>query len=1341
MAAIARAVWGMRMAAKDGRAPTGAGRAEIARLESRIAELGRANAELRRQVEEARTGSPPAVLGDVYRRIVETTSQGYWLISPELRTVDANRAFCEMLGYTKEEMLGRSILDYYDEENRRILLESVGNMGGRGRRTYEVALLRQSGEPLHCLFNVATLFDEEGRIQASFALVTDITDRKRTEEALRESERQTSDIIEFLPDATFVIDASGRVILWNRAMEEMTGIKAEDMLGKGDYEYALPFYGEKRPILIDYALLPDEVLQRDYKVIRREKNFIAVETMLPVGERYVFGAASPIYDRNGRVAGAIESIRDLTVRWRAEVALSESQKRMEAIIDFLPDATFVIDAEGRVISWNRAVEEMTGIKAADIVGKGDYEYALPFYGERRPLLADIVLSSRLAMPQNYGLIHQDQGFLSAETLAPSLPGGGRWVFAAAAPIYNIEGEVVGSIESVRDVTARKQAQDALQESEARFRTLMEQSPVATQVFSLDGTLVDANKAAEELFGYSTPALLGRYNVLTDEQMRRTGALALIERALAGESVPASEFELATAASFGGADRRLWVKSHFYLVRDGQGDPRNFVILHEDVSVLRRYQQHLEDMIAERTAELRQAKAQAEDATRAKSEFLANMSHEIRTPMNAIMGFASLALKTELTQKQRDYLSKIDTASRALLGLVNDILDFSKIEAGKLELEATTFRLDEVMNNIATMVSNQAARKGIELLNALAPDVPVDLVGDPLRLGQVLLNLVNNAVKFTEMGHVLLRGELVEPSGESCTIRFSVRDTGIGMTEEQVARLFSAFTQADSSTTRKYGGSGLGLAISQRLVELMGGLITVESMPGSGSTFSFTLSFPRQAAERDPRRESRGGLAGLKALVVDDNELARDILLEQLEPFGITANAAASAEAAMRELASALPDPYDVVFMDWQMPGIDGVAAAREIRDGLGLPRPPVVIIVTAFGREEVMEQAKEAGISGFLIKPVNQSLLFETLMQVLGGDGALREPPSAEGSAGLPDLAGVRVLLVEDAPMNQQVACEMLAGSGVAVDIAENGQLAVQAASIGRYDLVLMDVQMPVMGGYEATRLIRALPGKADLPIVAMTAHAMRGAREECLAAGMNDYVTKPIDPQRLFAVMVQWLGRDTPATREEGYIKAVDPSGSGEESVLDMPGLDTVAALRRIGGNRKLYLDLLEMFRTSYAAAAGEVRRLVAAGDFEGAERLAHTVKGVAGNIGADGVAEAARDAETACRERRLPQLEAFLPRLAAEIAQVIRSLDVQGTGARRDAAAAQGASDPSPLLLELEGQVRDQNLAACDTFERLEGLVAPGEPALERLKQCLDAFDFRAALDAITALRERIG
>ena len=1330
------------MAATDGRAPKGADKAEIERLEKRIAELGRSHAELRRQLEEKeRAGSPSPGQGDVYRRIVETTSQGYWLISPDLRTVDANRAFCEMLGYTKEEMLGKSILDYYDEENRRILLESVRNMGDRERGSYEVALLRKNGQPLHCLFNVATLFDEEGRIEGSFALVTDITDRKRTEEALRESERQTSDIIEFLPDATFVIDASGRVISWNRAMEEMTGIKAEDMVGKGDYEYALPFYGEKRPILIDYALLPDEVLQRDYKVIRREKNFIAVETMLPLVGRYVFGAASPIYDRNGSVVGAIESIRDLTVRWRAEVALSESQKRMEAIIDFLPDATFVIDAEGRVISWNRAVEEMTGIKAADIVGKGDYEYALPFYGERRPVLADIVLSSQRAMPENYGLIHQDQGFLSAETLAPSLPGGGRWVFAAAAPIYNIEGEVVGSIESVRDVTARKQAQDALQESEARFRTLMEQSPVATQVFSLDGTLVDANKAAEKLFGYSTPALIGRYNVLADEQMRRTGALALIERALKGESVPASEFELATAASFGGADRRLWVKSHFYLVRDGQGDPRNFVILHEDVSVLRRYQQHLEDMIAERTAELRQAKAQAEDATRAKSEFLANMSHEIRTPMNAIMGFASLALKTELTDKQRDYLSKIDTASRALLGLVNDILDFSKIEAGKLELEATEFRLDEVMNNIATLVSNQAARKGIELLNALAPDVPVNLVGDPLRLGQVLLNLVNNAVKFTERGHVLLRGELVEQGGERCSVRFSVSDTGIGMTEEQVGRLFSAFTQADSSTTRKYGGSGLGLAISQRLVELMGGRITLESMPGSGSTFSFTLSLPRQASERDPRLAYRGGLAGLKALVVDDNELARDILLEQLAPFGIIANATASAEAAMRELQSALADPYDVVFMDWQMPGTDGVAASREIRDGLGLPRPPVVIIVTAYGREEIMDQAKEAGISGFLIKPVNQSLLFETLTQVLVQDGALRVLPSAEGSTGLPDLAGVHVLLVEDAPMNQQVASEMLAGAGVAVDIAENGQLAVEAVARDRYDLVLMDVQMPVMGGYEATRLIRALPGQADLPIIAMTAHAMRGAREECLAAGMNDYVTKPIDQQRLFAVMAQWLGRDIPSASEGWHGKAAGLGESLQDSVPDIPGLDTAAALRRLGGNRKLYLDLLETFGTSYAAAAGEIRRLVAAGEFEGAERLAHTVKGLAGNIGAGGVAEAARDAETACRERRLPQLEAFLPRLEAEIGQVIRSIDVRGTGARPDAKAAQDPSDPNPLLLELEAQVRDQNLAACDTFERLEGVVAPGEPALERLRQCLDAFDFRAALDAISALRERSG
>ncbi len=1313
-------------------------------LRRQVAELRAANEGLRRDLAAAGLAAA-AGQDDVYRQIVETTSQGYWLISPELSTIDANRAFCEMLGYSREEMIGRSILDYYDDENRKILMDSIARIAEKDRPGYEVALRRRSGALLQCFFSVTTLWDRDGRIRGSFALVTDITDRKRTEAALLESHGRLSDIIQFLPDATFVIDRDGKVISWNRATEEMTGVPASDMIGLGDHAYAVPFYGERRPILIDFALLPDEVLERDYKkLLRREKNYIAVETPLPYIGRYVFGVASAIYDRSGNVVGAIESVRDVTDRHHAEQALRESQRRMEDIINFLPDATFVIDAGGRVISWNRAMEEMTGIKAADMIGQGDYAYAVPFYGDRRPILVDLALRPQEPLPENYGRIRQEQSFLTAETLTPGLPGGGRAVFGAAAPIYNIEGEVVGSIESIRDVTDRKRAEEALKESEARFRTMMEQSPVATQVFSLDGVLQEANRAAEELFGYRAADLIGSYNVLQDREMRRSGTRAMIERVIAGEVVPAAEFEFDTSESFGGEGRRLWLKSHFYLVRDAAGNPKNFVLLHEDVSELRRYQQHLEDMIAERTAELRQAKQEAEAATQAKSDFLANMSHEIRTPMNAIMGFAGLALKTELTRKQRDYLGKIDTSARTLLGLINDILDFSKIEAGKLEMEATEFRLDEVMDNIATMVANQASRKGVELLNALAPDVPLALVGDPLRLGQVLLNLANNAVKFTEQGHVLLRAELVEKEDRHCSIRFSVKDTGIGMTAEQVGKLFTAFTQADASTTRRYGGSGLGLTISQRIVEMMGGRIAVETAPDAGSTFSFTVTFRRQAPEREARLRPKEGLLGLRALVVDDNELAREVLQEQLQSFDVEARAVASAEAALRELeAAADARPYDVVLMDWQMPGTDGVAAARRIMSDAKLPRSPAIIMVTAFGREEVMEKAQEAGVSGFLIKPVNQSLLFETMMQVFGPTGGPEASPWDEQPDLTPDLAGLRVLLVEDAVMNQQVATEILESAGIFVDLAENGQEAVEALSQSRYDLVLMDVQMPVMGGFEATRLIRANPAHKDLPIIAMTAHAMRGAREECLAAGMNDYITKPIDTTQLFGVMATWL-KDRLAVAGEGRPRAPrrDPAPRDLPDLPELPGLDTRKGVQRLNGNQALYRGLLATFASSYAPAAAEIREALDQGDFGAAERIAHTVKGVAGNISADGVFAAAREVETACRNRASDLIDLHLPALAEELRRVVQAIgNLAAADAGRQVAAGEvPAEDILPLLLRLEEQVRDQNLAALDTFEQLDALLAPGDTELERLRQSLDIFDFHTALEAALALRRNL-
>ena len=522
--------------------------------------------------------------------------------------------------------------------------------------------------------------------------------------------------------------------------------------------------------------------------------------------------------------------------------------------------------------------------------------------------------------------------------------------------------------------------------------------------------------------------------------------------------------------------------------------------------------------------LSEAKLAAEDATKAKAEFLANMSHEIRTPMNAVIGLAHLCLKTNLTSKQRDYVGKIHNAGTSLLSIINDILDFSKIEAGRLDIENVAVEVDAVMNNVSTMVAQKIHDKGLELLFNISSDIPPTLLGDPLRLGQVLINLLGNAVKFTEAGEIRLIGEVLERTGNKVKLQFSVKDTGIGMTKEQANRLFQAFSQADTSTSRKYGGTGLGLAISKRLVELMGGSIWVVSEPGGGSTFSFTGWFG--LSETTARKVLPTRLVSLKALVVDDNASAREVLEDQLATIGAEIEQVASGAEAIDAVKRAdAGRPFDVILLDWRMPGLDGVETARRIRADGSLKHVPAIIIVTAFGREEVRSEAEDAGVDGFLVKPVNQSMLVDMLVEIFAPEHrtAAREVVTATAY----DLNGLRVLLVEDNAINQQIAVELLEGVGVFVDVANNGREAVDKllAEGGnvRYDLVLMDLQMPEMDGYQATACIRAAPRLADLPIIAMTAHAMAEERDRCLAAGMRGHITKPIDPELLYRTLMQF--------------------------------------------------------------------------------------------------------------------------------------------------------------------------------------------------------------------------
>jgi PAS domain S-box-containing protein len=842
---------------------------------------------------------------------------------------------------------------------------------------------------------------------------------------------------------------------------------------------------------------------------------------------------------------------------------------------------------------------------------------------------------------------------------------GRWVRVTARPLTDKAGVARGGVAVFSDVTARRRADEEtrtlnvrleqrvqartaeLERSRNALQAIIENVPAAVFMKDLDERYLRHNARLAEVLGRPGESVVGHRD---DELIDPTNAarVAAEDRQVAADGmVRRSEHDLRGPD---GTSRTF--QTYIFPLQDAHGTSYAVGGISLDIT------------------DLKQAQHAAEAATRAKSEFLANMSHEIRTPMNAILGMSYLALQSGLNPQQHNYIHKVHASAESLLGIINDILDFSKIEAGKLDMESIPFSLTDVMDNLGSLVGMKAEEKALELLFVVPPTLPTALVGDPSRLGQILLNLGNNAVKFTEHGEVSVGIESLEQDDASVLLRFEVRDSGVGMSEQELQRLFQPFSQADASTSRRYGGTGLGLAISRHLVRLMGGELEVDSAPGCGSRFHFSV---RLGLQSEPYTQPMGlqqeGLRGTRALIADDNACAREVLTEMAGALGLQVDTAVDGMDALRKVehADATDRPYDLLLLDWKMPGMDGIECAHALsqRRQQRHPTPPVLML-TAFSRGEVQQRLAEQRVvvGALLAKPITPSTLFDACGAALGlvtrhPTRLARREEAMHGHRA--QLSGARVLLVEDNAINRELALDLLNRAGVVVGVATNGQEALEILARERFDGVLMDCQMPVMDGYAATRALRQRPELHDLPVIAMTANAMVGDRDKVLAAGMNDHIAKPIKLDELFATLARWVcpaGDTAPSANDRAR---TDPL---TDRVANLPDADTLPALRGLADNAALYRQLLCLFRDRESDFAARFRAARAGGDAVAAARMVHDLKSVTAMLAVHGVRQAAVALEEACAHGvGEHDIDALVQNVASQLDPVMADLQVLGT------------------------------------------------------------------------------
>jgi two-component system, sensor histidine kinase and response regulator len=1033
----------------------------------------------------------------------------------------------------------------------------------------------------------------------------DVTERTRAEEV----RSKLAAIVESSDDAIISRTLGGTITSWNKGAEVIFGYRADEIMGKSVSMLAASDHVDELATLVRRLRQGEKITH--FETVRVRKDGGRIDVSLTI---------SPIRNAAGDVVGAASIARDITERKRAEAALIEERHLLRTLMDNVPDTIYFKDRESRFTRINKALAKSFGLSdPARAVGKTDFDF---FAGEH----------AEQAYADEQEIIGTGQPVLGKEEKETWPDGHATWASTTKMPLRDANGDIIGTFGVSRDITERKRYEESLRASEQRYRLLFERNLAGVYRVTVDGHLLDCNDACARIFGYASTSEMLEHRApdfypdprARDEflgRLKEHGTLTNYEHCLQRK------------------DRSpLWALENATLVMRGEGEIAHIEGSLIDISHRRQGEE-----------ELRRAKETAEAASRAKSEFLAMMSHEIRTPMNGIIGMTELALDTPLAREQREYLNSVKDSADTLLTLMNDILDFSKIEAGRLSLDICEFDLQDTLSNTMRALAARADEKGLELTWQTLADLPARLVGDSGRLRQILLNLVGNGIKFTERGEVDLRVE-VESHGQDWTVlHFCVTDTGIGIPQEKQLRVFEAFMQADSSTTRKYGGTGLGLAISSRLVKLMEGRIWLESEANKGSKFHFTAKFALvKGLQPQPAPPLEVSLQGTPVLVIDDNATNRRILEAMLESWSMQPALAASGQEGLvaMQRAKHMGKAFPLILLDAQMPDMDGFMVVEKLKEDSTLDGGAIMMLTSA-GQRGDAARCRALGISAYLVKPIRQSELLEAILLVLGQPSPRKDHPDLVTRHTIRETRRkLRILVAEDNAINRELVTRLLQKHGHTVMAVTTGREAVDLLDkdAANCDIVLMDVEMPDMDGFQATAMIREkekISGK-HIPIIALTAYAMKGDRERCLAAGMDGYVPKPIRHQNLFET-IQKLVMDVPT---------ISPPAPPEEPPVEV--LNEALLMSRVDNDPQLLRDLVDLFLEEYPRLVDEIRVALDGKDAKALQRGAHSLKGSTSNLAAKMASETALKLERLAQAGDLGHAESVLQELESQLGRL---------------------------------------------------------------------------------------